>query len=148
MTYFNRIPPVLHFIYYFWHVKKFLLSILTVMYMTVSSGIAMEIHYCMGEKAGVDFYEHSDDKCGRCGMKEENKKGCCSDEHHFVKLDDSHQKANYNYDFSVGEIAINNPQPLWAAQVLPVQATTGPQINSPPDYLVPPARILHGVFRL
>ena len=25
--------------------------------MTVSSGIAMEIHYCMGKQAGVDFYK-------------------------------------------------------------------------------------------
>ena len=115
--------------------KKLLLSILTVMYMTVSSGIAMEIHYCMGEKAGVDFYKDSDDKCGRCGMKEQNKKGCCSDDHKFFKLDDSHQKAVNDYTLNpVGEQVILNY--LTYAPGLPL-AGSGHSIhnNSPPVYL-------------
>ncbi len=41
--------------------------------MTAASGIAMEIHYCMGKKAGMEFYGSNEDKCGKCGMIE--KKG-------------------------------------------------------------------------
>jgi hypothetical protein len=118
------------------------------MYMTVSSGIAMEIHYCMGEKTGVDFYTDSNDKCGRCGMKEQKKKGCCSDEHKFLKLDDSHQKAISEYNFNVGEVAILTSYPLHDV-VLPLSGASSAFNNhSPPDYTKPPARILHGVFRL
>ena len=69
--------------------------------MTVSSGIAMEIHYCMGKKRELIFTKLTDDKCGRCGMKEQNKKGCCSDEHKFYKLDDSHQKAINDYNLII-----------------------------------------------
>ena len=116
--------------------------------MTVSSGIAMEIHYCMGEKAGVDFYKLTDDKCGRCGMKEENKKGCCSDDHKFYKLDDSHQKAISDYNFNIGNVYIVNVYPVLNAQFPPAGSATLVNNHSPPDYAKPPARILHGVFRL
>jgi len=55
--------------------KKIYIGILAIVYMAVSSGIAMEIHYCMGKKAGVEFYGSSSDRCGKCGMKD-TKTGC------------------------------------------------------------------------
>ncbi len=116
--------------------------------MTVSSGIAMEIHYCMGEKAGVDFYQVSDKKCGRCGMKEESKKGCCSDEHQLFKLEDSHKKAVVEYSFQIGALAITNAYPVYDWQLPSNEAIAFPVGHSPPDYTKAPARILHGVFRL
>ena len=114
--------------------------------MTVSSGIAMEIHYCMGENAGVDFFNHQDEKCSRCGMKEQ--KGCCSDEHKFFKLDDSHQKAVNAYNFNVGEIGVPVQSPLYAVALPPLEALLPVNNHSPPQYSRPPARILHGVFRI
>ncbi len=116
--------------------------------MTVSSGIAMEIHYCMGEKAGVDFYADSDDKCGRCGMKEQKKKGCCSDEHKFLKLDDSHQKAISEYNFIVGDVAVLTSYPSYEWVLFPSGAISALNNHSPPDYTKPPARILYGVLRI
>src|SRR5688572_20201115 len=117
------------------------------MYMTVSSGIAMEIHYCMGEKAGVDFYNNPDDKCGRCGMKEQAKKGCCSDDHKFYKLEDSHQKAVNDYTANVGtDVAIADYAPH-GTEAPAIGAYTVTNNHSPPDYLPRPARIMHGVFR-
>ena len=116
--------------------------------MTVSSGIAMEIHYCMGEKVGADLYGNTDDKCGRCGMQEQDKNGCCHDDHQFIKIEDGHKKAVNDLSFSVGEPAIIHEVPLtnWS---LPLQ-NGGYRIhnNSPPGYIEPPARILHGVFRI
>lgn len=64
--------------------------------MTVSSGMAMEVHYCMGERVSTEFYASSGDTCGRCGMKEK-KGGCCSDEQKFIKLSDDHKAAGANY---------------------------------------------------
>ena len=116
--------------------------------MTVSSGIAMEIHYCMGKKAGVDFYKLTDDKCGRCGMKEQNKKGCCHDDHKFLKLNDSHQKAVYNYSINMGEMAIISHYPVYDVQVPTAASLALINNHSPPGYTKPPARILHGVFRI
>lgn len=116
--------------------------------MTVSSGIAMEIHYCMGEKAGVDFYTNTSDKCGLCGMKESKKHGCCNDDHKFVKIQDSHQHANNYLNFTIGDVAIIAPFISYDC-VLPGAYAPGFITNhSPPLYSKPPARILHGVFRI
>jgi len=127
--------------------KKFFLSILTLMYMTVSSGIAMEIHYCMGKRAGIEFYGSDSDKCGRCGMTEK-KTGCCHDEHKFYKLSDDHKNVSNTISFSAGDIAISNDVPLfnWTA---PADVTIAAVNNhSPPDYTGPSTCIMNCVFRL
>ena len=76
--------------------KKVFLSILTLIYMTVSSGMAMEIHFCMGERTGFGLYSTSEDTCARCGMKE-TKGGCCSDEQKFIKLSEDHKNSTAYY---------------------------------------------------
>jgi hypothetical protein len=129
-------------------VKKLFLFILTFMYMAVSSGIAMEIHYCMGERAGVDFYKNSNDRCGRCGMKNQDKSGCCSDDHLFLKIDDSHQKAVNNIDFTLQTEMVQVTLPVFDWN-LPLRESVA-QVNNhaPPDIPTLPARIFHGVFRI
>lgn len=71
--------------------KKVILSLLTAIYMVSASGLAMQIHYCMGEKVGFEFFHGLNEKCVKCGMKE--KKGCCSDEQRFFKLSLDHKNA-------------------------------------------------------
>ena len=50
--------------------KKIIVAILAFLYLGVSSGVAMEIHYCMGKKAGVDLYNSNNQKCSKCSMHE------------------------------------------------------------------------------
>src|SRR6202012_1106915 len=87
------------------HMKKFIVAIIAVLYMGISSGIAMDIHYCMGKETSVDFYGKGDNgKCDKCGMKD--KKGCCGDEHKFYKLADSHKSVSNDIKLSTTVIAI------------------------------------------
>lgn len=127
--------------------KKAFLAIVTMIYMTVSSGIAMEIHYCMGKKAGVDLYGAGDDKCGRCGMKEK-KAGCCHDEHKFYKLSDSHKNVTNTISFSAGVIALVNEFPVFDWNLTTDAALTAVNNHSPPDDTGPSACIMNCVFRL
>lgn len=127
--------------------KKIYIGILAVVYMGISSGIAMEIHYCMGKKAGVGFYGSSSDKCGKCGMKD-TKTGCCHDEHKFYKLNDSHKTVSNDINFSTGELAIVNDHYLYDWQMPVNIALTAVNNNSPPDHTEPSACILNCVFRL
>jgi hypothetical protein len=64
-----------------------------IFYLTLSSGLAMNIHYCMGKISSITFgheKDHNDGSCNKCGMsKTENH--CCSDDVEFLKLTDSHQ---------------------------------------------------------
>lgn len=127
--------------------KKLLLGILTMVYMTVVSGIAMEIHYCMGKKAGVELYGSKSDKCGKCGMKD-NKTGCCHDEFKFVKLADSHKNVYNNISFDGGEKAIITEYPLYSWQLVASISTATVNNHSPPDPTGPSACVLNCVFRL
>ncbi len=69
--------------------KKALTAILAILYMTIASGVEMNIHYCMGELASVELGKAADKACSKCGM--EAKDGCCEDESRIVKVEDSHQ---------------------------------------------------------
>lgn len=127
--------------------KKILVTILAFLYFGVSSGIAMEIHYCMGKKAGVEFYGKDDDKCGKCGMKEK-KSGCCNDEHKFYKLNDSHKNVSNDLDFEAPFAAIeqifSSHQPAFVNDPLANNFAN----HSPPLCYGPSACIMNCIFRL
>ena len=127
--------------------KKIIVAILAFLYLGISSGIAMEIHYCMGKKAGVELYGSDNDKCGKCGMKEK-KTGCCNDEHKFYKLNDSHKNVSNDLSFETPIAFISNPLPLFdfLLAATPVENTINN--HSPPIYNRPSACVLNCVFRL
>ncbi len=69
-------------------------------YLTVSSGMVVNVHYCMGKFSSVSFgheQDHNDGACDKCGMaKTENH--CCKDEVTKVKLSDSHQLSSFAFE--------------------------------------------------
>ncbi len=116
--------------------------------MALSCGVAMEIHYCMGKKAGVELFGSKSDKCGKCGMTETEKGGCCHDEHEFYKIDDSHNNIYNNLSFTtpVALVDFNYPVFIWQQ---PVKNSIAVVTNySPPINIGPSANILHCVFRI
>jgi hypothetical protein len=126
--------------------KKFIVSILAFLYLGVSSGIAMEIHYCMGKKSGIDLYASSDEKCGKCGMKA--KAGCCSDEHKFYKLNDSHKSVSNDLNFETPVVFISTVFPVFDFFLAKDSSEEKINNHSPPLYSRPSACILNCVFRL
>ena len=77
--------------------KKFITSILAVLYLASSSGATIHMHYCMGKLADWGLSDSKSKTCPKCGMKktEKSDNGCCKDEHKFLK-DDSAQKLTEN----------------------------------------------------
>lgn len=73
--------------------KKICLLFFAILYMGISCGFAVDIHYCMGKRVGIEFWHNPTKKCGKCGMKEK-KGGCCQNDHQFYKLQDAHKKGN------------------------------------------------------
>ncbi len=66
--------------------KRVWVTILLLVYFTVSSGFVVNLHYCMGDLAEVEL-GHSDAKeCGKCGMPVKQKAGCCQDEVKVLKI--------------------------------------------------------------
>ena len=127
--------------------KKILVAIIAVLYMGVSSGIAMDIHYCMGKKAGADFYGGENEKCGKCGMKNKAS-GCCNDEHKFYKLNDSHKTVSNDLSFETPVAIISNIFPVYTSEIIHGSCKKSTLNNSPPQYQRQPACILYCTFRL
>lgn len=61
--------------------KKFILSIMIMIYIAISSGFAISLHYCKGELFEWKFGEQKE-MCSGCSTKT-----CCSDETHLIKLE-------------------------------------------------------------
>jgi hypothetical protein len=127
--------------------KKVITGILAVLYLAVSSGIVMEVHYCMGKIAGVELYGSSDDTCGKCGMTEK-KGGCCSDEFKIYKLEDAHKNVTNAISFFDGQAAVITTYAdynwLQALQTAPLASP----VHSPPDIGGPPLNIIYCTFRI
>ena len=72
-------------------VKRFLSTILIILYCTTITGATIQMHYCMGDLVEINFFHNEDEPCSNCGMDKEKgeKSGCCNNKNEFVKSDHS-----------------------------------------------------------
>jgi hypothetical protein len=78
--------------------KRLLITVLAIFYLSVSSGATVHFHYCMGEliEWGLSNDDSSKAKdCSNCGMKKGLSEDCCKDQKQEYKLKES-QKAPLN----------------------------------------------------
>lgn len=126
--------------------KKLLTAFIAVLYLGLSSGLAINVHYCMGKVVSANLEIEKHGKCGKCGMTA--KKGCCQDELTVLKINDSH-KANYNtFSFQPGFHLL--PKNYSSLQVIPaLNSIQQPVFNSsPPEGTYPSLYLLYNVFRI
>lgn len=102
--------------------KKTVFAISAIIYLLLSSGMAFSVHYCMGERDTLKLGVATTTICGRCGMEEDESKGCCKDEHFVVKLTDDQRTT----------VSEPMPQPPIADVIL----TPLPQYNIPGEQLL------------
>ena len=114
--------------------KRFLASILLLIYFCVSTGFVVSMHYCMNKFDSVQVGAADSEKCGKCGMHTEDSDGCCRDEVKVVKLQQDSQLAKLLMpSFSMAPVQLTLSQHL----VLPFQNFVQAQIIEYPD---PPLR--------
>ena len=87
--------------------KKIFALLIAILYLAVSSGLAVEIHHCMGEIKDFSLATSKNNKCSSCGMETGSNK-CCKDELKFVKLQDSYKLLNINYELNVPVVDLHN----------------------------------------
>ena len=63
--------------------KKVLVSILAIFYLSSSVGATIHLHYCMDKLINWSLLNGDGDKCDKCGMEKGD--GCCKDEEKFVR---------------------------------------------------------------
>jgi hypothetical protein len=76
--------------------RKILIGLIAVFYLTCSAGLVVNFHHCMDQLASVSFFEdkdHNDGNCSRCGM-DKKEFACCNDQIVSLKIEDTHQPAS------------------------------------------------------
>ena len=126
--------------------KKITVAILAIIYLSVSSGVAMTIHYCMGKVSSVDLM-HTSDKCSKCGMKIGGG-GCCKDEFKIVKLNDSHKLISNDINIFAPVAIIDNSKSIFDTDLFSSRIKSDFNNHSPPENSGPSLNILYCVFRI
>jgi hypothetical protein len=127
-------------------VKKIFILVLAVMYMGLTSGVMVNIHYCMGQVAGVNYGHPEDEDCGKCGMEKQD--GCCHTDQQFVKADGDHLSVNSTATptFPVEELPL-----LYLNDVGVDHTSPDPEdshYQSPPDHRNNDVCLYNCVFRI
>lgn len=113
--------------------KRSVTILLAFLYITLTGGFSVNVHYCMGKLASLDFTSHQNDTCNKCG-KPGKKNSCCRDEYKFCKVDvSSHVVAKVHQSTEPAVKDLNLPVIIMSAPELPVTHFTAYYHHGPPD---------------
>jgi len=88
--------------------KRFLATILTLIYLSSSMGATLHLHYCMGKLIGWGLIDNDSKNCSFCGMLKipkpadcnVAKEGCCRDEQKQLSTGQDQKQALASFKFS------------------------------------------------
>ncbi|MBG9378033.1 hypothetical protein I5907_17475 [Panacibacter sp. DH6] len=125
--------------------NKTVALILAFMYLSLSSGLAVNIHYCMGKVADVHVNDYTETTC-KCGKK--SAKPCCNNQFEVVKVQDAHQLATADFNLQSPAIVLHSFQNLMALLTLPQVQTAMVADHAPPLLSPPDIYLQNCVFRI
>ena len=88
--------------------KKGLATILLLVYFAFSSGVVINLHYCMDKLDSSRFGAAKSDICQKCGMHKDDANGCCHDEVKLIKIQDDQKAAGVNFTFYAPQTCIEH----------------------------------------
>ena len=114
--------------------KKLLVAILALLYISTSTGAAFHMHYCMGKFVDWGLGQNNAKNCSNCGMEEadQKNKGCCKDENKFLKNDTDQKITESAFQF-IQLTAVSLPPSFIAiaSSVFPSKTEDNPINHSP-----------------
>jgi len=112
--------------------RKAIVTIVALVYISTSTGAMLHMHYCMGELANWGLGHNESKTCSKCGM-EEKENGCCKDEHRFIKNNTDQKTAETGIQL-IRVLAVALPVSIIEIPSNDFSAITGgnPTSHSPP----------------
>lgn len=86
--------------------KKGIASILFIFYFAFSSGVVINLHYCMNKFDSSKFGAEKSKLCGKCGMHTDDSNRCCHDVVKVIKIQDDQQVSSTNVKFTSPEATV------------------------------------------
>ncbi|MBC7388785.1 MAG: hypothetical protein H7329_06225 [Opitutaceae bacterium] len=120
------------------------ISLLTLI-LLAGSRIAINLHYCGGELASVEFFAKKKDTCNKCGMKKS--KSCCQDVTKVFSSQDFNS-TNLKFDFEQQLVALPAISFVYSQDdsiEIPLCENVN-WANAPPNYQKEPLYILNRSF--
>ena len=124
--------------------KKVIVFILAFFYLGLTTGLAVNIHYCMGKIAGVDFNKIEDQECKTC----KTKMPCCGHFYQLVKVSDEHNQVPADNEIKASEIQLHTFNNLVAQLTITVPQQQVFDSKSPPLLHLPDIYLQNCVFRI
>ena len=128
--------------------KKIAALFLLITYGFTSVGATVHVHYCMDKFVEVNLWQSKDKKCGKCGMKEKNKKGCCKEEKKLIKIEKAQQKTTIDYKFLFEPSTAILTAFTYYSFAETTIAESLPKANAPPPKQGVPFYILNCTYRI
>lgn len=130
--------------------KKFIVTILAVLYLGVSSGATVHFHYCMGRLVEWGLISKSSEKCSKCGMKAGSTKNCCKKEKQQIKISEVQKEASQsNFLFKSFSTHVTNSFYLSPTDnYVSTLSEEFPLMNAPPKTGGQPTFLLFRNFRI
>lgn len=116
--------------------RKFLITILAVFYLGVSSGATVHFHYCMGQLVewGLSSTEpENSSNCSKCGMEADAQSDCCKHQSKEAKVDKVQKIAENHFCFGVPAIDLRSGFSYYSIPSYSLIMEANPVSNSPPD---------------
>ena len=121
------------------------------MYGISTTGMTIQMHYCMGKLVGESFFKKETKQCGKCGMDKNAKKdnGCCKDEYKRVKIPHE-QKVSETIFQCMQSVAAVLPAAYVELSAVKISSITeeNPTGNAPPAGIGIPIYKRNRVFRV
>lgn len=129
--------------------SRFLLSITMLCLVALSSGLTLNVHFCMNQVQDVSLFATDDHLCGTCGMQQEESGGCCHQERQLVKLIHDQWPPHFiHYNIAPASAFLLPVQTTLAVKEDRLLVPTDNQLLHPPDILSIPLFLRHRVFRI
>lgn len=129
--------------------KKFIVTIVCLAYFAVSSGVIINLHYCMNKLASTGLFASATKKCGKCGMDIHKSDGCCRDEVQLLKIeDDQKTTAALTFDLPAIEAMVMKPSDFIAASFYTIPGKKHFLNHSPPLLSSQDSYLQNSVFRI
>ncbi|MEP7376103.1 MAG: hypothetical protein ABI675_22090 [Chitinophagaceae bacterium] len=129
--------------------KKIIVPILLICYLAVSTGIVVNLHYCMNRLTSAELFTGESKQCGKCGMNTDDSNGCCHDDIRIVKMDDDQKlTASVSFNLPAIEALVCEVSDFIVASFYNVPVTGHYQSHSPPLLSAQDIYLQNSVFRI
>jgi len=132
--------------------KKFIVAILAVLYLSTSMGTTIHLHYCMGRLVDWGLWHTNNSRCSKCGMEKKHgsdDNGCCRDEHKQLKIEKDQKLSQGFFQFSKIATEITTvPVPVYSFSLPGILTPELPKSNAPPRSCLASLHIINCVFRI